>query len=123
MVILEFGTMPKVTVPDGSPPIPKARLEVNNPSAKQQEAKGLVPLTLKTGKIMWVHPDLTQDKQWDSKKSKSKGKSCNIDSILPDDDNIMIASLSDSENERHVFTVQADALQPTGTRSGKSYLK
>jgi len=26
MVTLEFGTIPKVTVPDGSPPIPKARL-------------------------------------------------------------------------------------------------
>ena len=24
MVTLEFGTMPKVTIPDGSPPIPKA---------------------------------------------------------------------------------------------------
>ena len=63
MVTLEFGTLPKVTVPDGSPPIPKARLEINNPSAKQQKAKGLVPLTLKTREIMWVHPDLAQDKQ------------------------------------------------------------
>ena len=63
MVTLEFGTMPKVTVPDGSPLIPKARLEINNPLAKQKEAKGLVPLTLKNGKIMWVHPDLAQDKQ------------------------------------------------------------
>ena len=62
MVTLEFGTMPKVTVPDGSPPIPKARLEINNPSAKQQEDKGLAPLTLKTGEIMWVHQDLAQDK-------------------------------------------------------------
>ena len=57
MVTLEFGIIPKVTVPDGSPPIPKARLEINNPSAKQQEAKGLVLLILKTGEIMWVHPD------------------------------------------------------------------
>jgi len=50
--------------------------------------------------------DLAQDEQWDSKKSKSKGKSCNIVSILSGDDNIMIASLSDSESERHAFTVQ-----------------
>ena len=35
MVTLKFGTMPKVTVPDGSPPIPKAQLKINNPSAKQ----------------------------------------------------------------------------------------
>ena len=71
---------------------------------------------------MWVHPDLAQDKQWDSKKSKSKGKSCNVVSVLPDDDNITIASLSDFENKRHTFTAQADTLQPTGTRSGKSNL-
>ena len=43
MVTLEFGTLPKVTVPDRFPPIPKARLEINNPSAKQQEAKALFP--------------------------------------------------------------------------------
>ena len=94
----------KVTVPDGSPPIPKARLEI------QQEDKVLVLLTLKTRKIIWMHPDHAQDKQWDSKKFKSKGKSCNVVSILPDDDNITIASLSDSENKKHTFTAQADAL-------------
>ena len=55
---LKFGTLPKVTVPDGHCPTPKARLEISNPSAKQQEAKGLLPLTLKTGEIMWVYPDL-----------------------------------------------------------------
>ena len=108
MVTLKFGTMPKITVPDGSFPIPKARLEINDPLAKQQKTKGFVPLTLKTGKIMWMHPDLAQDKQWISKKSKSKGRSCNVVSVLPDDDNVMIASLSDSKNERHAFTVQAD---------------
>jgi len=42
---------------------------------------------------------------------------------LPDDDNVTIASLSDSENERHAFTAQADVPQPTGTRSENSYLK
>ena len=78
MVILKFGKTLKFTVPDGSFSIPEARLEINNPSAKYQETKGLVPLTLKTWKIMWIHPDLAQDEQWDSKKSKSKGKSCNV---------------------------------------------
>ena len=67
MVTLEFDTMPKITVPDGSFPIPKAWLEINHLSAKQQETKGLIPLTLKIGKIMWVHPNLAQDEQWDSK--------------------------------------------------------
>ena len=78
MVTLEFSKTPKVTVPDGTFPIPEARLEVKHPSAKTQEIKGLVPLALKTGEIMWIHPDLAQDEQWDSKKSKAKGKSCNV---------------------------------------------
>jgi len=104
MVTLEFGTLPKVTVPDGHALVPKARLEVSNPSAKQHEAKGLLPLMLKTGKIMWVHPDLAKNKQWDSKKPKLKGNSCNVVSVLPDDDNLKVASLSDSENEKHAFT-------------------
>ena len=72
---------------------------------------------------MWIHPDLTQDEQWDSKKSKSKGKSCNVISILPDDGNLTSASLSNSEGEKHVCTAQADVPQPIGTRSKKSYLK
>ena len=110
MVTLEFSKTPKVTVPDGSFPIPEARLEVNNPSAKYQEIKGLVPLTLKTGEITWIHPDLAQNKQWDSKKSKSKGKSCNVISVLPDDGNVITASLSDSKSERHACTVQVDVL-------------
>ena len=40
-----------------------------------------------------------------------------------DDDNVTIASLSDSESERHACTTQADVSQPMGTRSEKSYLK
>jgi len=44
-------------------------------------------------------------------------------SVLPDDDNIITASLSDSEGERHACITQADVPQPTGIRSGKSYLK
>jgi len=34
MVTLEFGRTPKVTVPDESFPIPKARLELKDPLAK-----------------------------------------------------------------------------------------
>ena len=80
-------------------------------------------MTLKIGEIMWIHPDLAQDEQWDSKKSKSKGKSCNVISVLPDDGNVTTASLSDSEGARHACVVQADVPQSTGTRSEKSYLK
>ena len=52
MVTLEFDKTPKVTVLVGTFPIPKARLEVKHPSAKTQEIKGLIPLTLETGEIM-----------------------------------------------------------------------
>jgi len=57
------------------------------------------------------------------KESKSKGRFYNIVSVLPDDDNVIIASLRDSKNERHAFTAQADVPQLVGTQSGKSYLK
>jgi len=122
MVTLEFGKTPKVTVPDGTFQSPHHGWRKHS-SAKTQKNKGLVPLTLETGEIMWIHPDLVQDEQWDSKKSKSKGKSCNVISILPDDGNLTAASLSDSEGEKHACTTQADVPQPTGTRSEKSYLK
>ena len=79
-------------------------------------------MALKIGKIMRVHPDLTRNEQWDSKKSKLKGKSCNIVSVLPDDDNITITSLSDFEDEKHALAAQDAAHQPIGTRSEKSYL-
>jgi len=121
MVTLEFSKTPKVTVPDGSFPIPEAQLEINDHSTKYQEIKGLVPLTLKTGEIMWI--PRPRPRRTDSKKSKLKGKSCNVISVLSDDGNVTTASLSDSESERHACTAQADVPQPTGTRSGKSYLK
>ena len=105
MVTLEFGKTLKVTVPDGTYPIPTPRLEVKHPSVKTQENKGLIPLTLETGEIIWIHPNLVQDEQWDSKKSKSN---CNVISILPDDGNLTSASLIDSEGEKHACTTQAD---------------
>ena len=70
-----------------------------------------------------MHPDLTKDKQWDSRKPKPKGKSCNIVSVFPDDDNITIASLSDYEDEKQALAAQDAAPQPKGTRSEKSYLR
>jgi len=72
---------------------------------------------------MWIHPDLVQDEQWDSKKFKSKDKSCNVVSILSDDGNLTSAFLRDSEGEKHACTTQADVPQPTSTRSRKSYLR
>jgi len=72
---------------------------------------------------MWVHSDFAQDEQWDSKIPKLKEKSCNVISILPDDDDITVTSLSDSEDEKYALAAQDDVLQSTGTRSGKSYLR
>ena len=53
-----------------------------------RDDKGLVPLTLETGEVMWIHPDLVQDVQRDSKEPNLKGKSCNVISVLPDDGNL-----------------------------------
>ena len=80
-------------------------------------------MAMKIGEIMWVHSDLTKDEQWDSKKSKLKGISCNVDSVLPDDNNVTTTYLRDSEGERHACTIQADIPLLTGTQSEKSYLK
>jgi len=49
MVTLEFDKTPNFIVPDGTFPIPAPRLEVKHPSAKIQEIKGLITLTLETG--------------------------------------------------------------------------
>jgi len=80
-------------------------------------------MTMKFMKIMWVYPDLAKDEQWESREPKLKKKSCNVVSILPDDDNIIIASLNDSEDEKHALAAHDVAPQPTGTRSGKPYLR
>jgi len=40
----------------------------------------------KSGEIMWVLPDIVQDKQWATNKPKLKGKSCNVISLATDDD-------------------------------------
>ena len=72
---------------------------------------------------MWVLLDLVKDKQWALRKPKPKGKSYNVISILPDDDNVIVGSLSDSEDEKHAFVAQNAAPQLIGTRSRKSYLQ
>jgi len=65
-VTLNFGTFPKVTVPDGFALVPTARLEFINLLAEKQKAKGLVSLATKSEEIMWVHPDIVKDEQWES---------------------------------------------------------
>jgi len=53
-----------------------------------------------------MHPDLAKDEQWDSREPKLKEKFCNVVSVLLDDDNIIIASLSDSEDKKHTLAAQ-----------------
>jgi len=48
MMTLNFKTFPKMIVPNWLTPIPKVILEVINPWPKEQETKGLVPLTMKS---------------------------------------------------------------------------
>jgi len=75
---------------------------------------------------MSVHLDLTKDKQWDSRKPKPKEKSCNVISVLPDDDNVTIVSLSDSEDEKHALATQdvaVDCLKITEDKSLKSRIQ
>ena len=78
-------------IQDRVAPIPEARLEVINPLAKDQEAKGLIQLTTKSEKIMWVHPDIVKDEQWESSQPKLKDKSCNIISLAVDDDTAIVS--------------------------------
>jgi len=100
MANLNFGTFPKMMFQDRVTPIPKARLNVINPIAEVQKAKGLIPITIKSKEIVWVHPDIVNDEQWEFSQPKLKGKSCNIVSLVTDDDTMTIASLSDLEEEK-----------------------
>jgi len=122
MVTLNFRIFLRITIPDGLTLVPEARLEVINPLAEKQVAKGLIPLTTKSRKIMWVHPNIIKDEQWDLSQPRLKGKSCNVISLVQNDDMATIASLSSSEEEKFAFAAQPAASQPVGTWSGKHYL-
>jgi len=114
-VTLSFGTFLTITVHDGLAPFSKARLDVINPRSKKQEAKGLIPMMIKFGEIMWLHPDIIRDKQWKSSKPKLKGKLCNPVSLAVDDDAMMIASLSDSKEGKLFLVAQPATSQSVAT--------
>ena len=76
-------------------------------------------MTTKSGEIMWVHPDIVKDEQWESSKPKLKGKSCNAVSLAADDDAVIVASFSDSEEEKLDLAVQPTTPQPISIRSEK----
>ena len=67
---------------------------------------------------MWIHPDIVDDKQWDSSQPKLKGKSCNVIFLSQEDDNVTIAFLISSEEEKFTLEAQLATLQPVDTHSG-----
>ena len=117
MVTINVRIFPKMTVQDGSTHIPKARLDVINPIAEKQEAKGLDSMMTKSREIMRVHLDIVKDEQWESSKPELKGKSCNAISLITDDEVVILASLSGSKEEK--LSSAALYLLVIGTQTGK----
>jgi len=110
-------------VQNGVTPFPKARLDIISQIAEVQKDKGLIRMAIKFREIMWVHPDIVNDEQWEFSKPKLKGKSCNIVSLATDDDVVTISSLNDSKKEKLVLAAQPATSQPVSIRSEKSYLR
>ena len=124
MVSFKFGSLPKMTVQGRLTPIPNGEMKVTHPSSVEKKSKGLIPITLKSGEVMWVHPNIVKDEQYESERPKCKGKSCNMISFsLGDDNGILANPITDSEEEHIVLVVQPVVAEPTGTGSGKTYLK
>ena len=115
MISLKFGDMPEVKVQDGLASIPKGEMKVVSITGSQKD-KGLVPMTIQSGEIIWVHPDILDDQQWTKVNKKGKGKSCNVIFVSKEDDVTLIATLTDSgEEEQVVLSTQSVATPPLGT--------
>jgi hypothetical protein len=124
MVSFQFGSNPETSIQHGLVPIPKGEMKVSDPTFEEKWARGLIPVTLKTGEVMWVHKDVVNDEQWESGRPKSKGKSCNMISFIVEaDDNIDTNALTDSEEKQFVLEAQPAKIQPTRTRSGRVFAK
>jgi hypothetical protein len=123
MVTVEFGQgFPKVPVPCGVVPVPRAEMRIINSDPHQQEKKGMVQYATPSGQSMWVHPDLLEDEQWTSvtsKRSKGKGKACHIVSASLEDEGAETASLTDSDEDRVALTTQAEPIPAPGMQTGK----
>ena len=52
-----------MAVKDWLIPVPKTRLDIVNPMAEEQKAKGLVLMMTKSREIMLVNPDIIKDEQ------------------------------------------------------------
>jgi len=58
---LQFGR--QLPTPSGVVPIPKGELRMININPHHQQEKGLVPVPIPRGEIMWVRPDLVDGQQ------------------------------------------------------------
>jgi len=91
-----------------------------------QQEKGLIPVLIPQGEVMWVHPDLVDGQQWTTvtnrrSKGKAKASSCNVVCASSREAKIDVPPLTDSEEETIVLTVEPNQLVAK-TRSGQSYL-
>ena len=68
----QFWKLPAGGSSRGTNPHPKGKMKVINPLSEDQEGKGLITLTTKSREVMWVHPDIVNDKQWDLSQPKSR---------------------------------------------------
>jgi len=123
---LQSGNQPPTLA--GVVPIPKGELRMINTDPHHQQEKGLVLVPTPQGEIMWVHPDLVEDQQWTTvtnRKSKGKAKAlpCNVVCTSSRKVEIDVPSLTDSEDETVVLTIELNAPLVAETRSGQSYLK
>ena len=100
-MVTQFRGLSKDNCPGRIKPCPQSQISRHQFNGWKHEAKGLASMATKSGEIMWVHPDIVKDEQWES--SKLKGKSCNVASLAADDDVVTVASLSDSEEEKIVL--------------------
>ena len=75
-----------------------------------------------SGEIMWVHPNIIKDEQWETGKPKLNGKSYIVVSLATDDDSVTIASLNDSEEEKLALATQLAISRSVGIQSDKQYL-
>jgi len=118
---LQFGRQPPT--PSGVVPIPKGELRMINIDPHHQQEKGLVPIPIPQGEVMWVHPDLVDGQQWTTvtsrrSKGKAKASSCNVVCVSSREAETDVPLLTDSEEETIVLAAEPNQLVAE-TRSGQ----
>ena len=119
MIAVQFGDFPPVAAADGVVSIHKGEMYLKNTDLYSQKDRGLVPLTIPKGEIMWVHPNLVEDWQRTKttfKKKGGKAKSSNMISPSVNENDDHLKPLTDSEEERIVLAAYPEG--NPGSRSG-----